>query len=107
MSHIQDDLSQRIRSLERELQAALEDKEHAFRYHWVNGKARFEKEVLSHHSELKSGIKHARRLRSPHSRYTHFFDYGDADDYHRDIERVRSDFVDLRTLTSRAPNQGR
>lgn len=205
MSQIQDDLSQRIQILERELEAALEEKERAFRYRWVAGKARFEKEVLSHHRQLKLGlpsyllhsrilvlltapviylgvipfvlldifllfyqgicfpiygipkvrrgdyvlfdrgqlkylnllerlncaycsyanglcafvaeiaarteqhwcpIKHARRLRSPHSRYTHFFDYGDADDYRRDVEKVRNDFVDLRTLTSPRPKNG-
>lgn len=199
MPQVQEDLLQRIQILERELRAALVEKERAFRYRWVKGKATFEPDVAAHHHKLKLGlpsyilhsrilvlvtapliylgvipfflldiflalyqgicfpiynipkvkradylifdrdrlkylnlverlncayccyanglfayvteigarteqhwcpIKHAQRLRSPHSRYTHFFDYGDADQYRREIENVRSDFVDLRTLTS-------
>jgi len=199
MAHAQEDLYQRIKTLEAELQTALEEKQRAFRYYWVRGKAKFEKEVLSQHRELKywlpsyilhsrflavmtapliyvgffpclfldvfpavyqgvcfriygipkviradyvvfdrarlkylnlverlncaycsyanglcayvteiaarteqhwCPIKHARRLRAPHSRYTQFFDYGNADLYRRQIETVRNDFVDLRTLTA-------
>ncbi|MEP7352598.1 MAG: hypothetical protein ABI824_05145 [Acidobacteriota bacterium] len=202
MPQIQQALSQRIGALEKELRAALEEKEQAFRYSWVKGKARFETEVLAQHKNLKSGllsyvldsrilaivsapviyggvipfalldlflfvfqgicfpiygipkvkrgdyiifdrghlkylnalerlncvfcsygnglfafatevaarteqhwcpIKHSHRLRSPHSRYPHFLDYGDATRYRQESEIVRSDFVDLRTLTSIAP----
>jgi hypothetical protein len=202
MAHVQDDLLQRIKILEKELHTALEGQEHAFRYSWANGKARFEQEALSHHRDLRHAlvpyilhsrllafatapviyagiipfslldlflwiyqaicfpvygipkvkrgdylvfdrgqlkylnllerlncvycsyanglfayatevaarteqhwcpIKHAHRIRSPHSRYTHFFDYGNAEQYSREIETVRSDFVDLRSLTSNAP----
>jgi len=196
---IQEDLAQRIKTLEKELQIALEGKEEAFRYRWAKGKATFEKDVLAEHRKLKAGlvsyvvhsrilavltapiiylgvipfafldfflwifqtvcfpvygvpkvkrgdyvifdrghfkylnlverinciycsygngllaygvevaarteqhwcpIKHARRLRAPHSRYSHFFDYGNAAQYSREIEAVRSDFVDLKSLTS-------
>jgi hypothetical protein len=198
LAETQEDLHQRIKTLQDELQIALEEKERAFRYFWVKGKAKFEEEVLSQHRTLKYGlpsyilhsrflavitapviyfgffpflfldvflaiyqgvcfsvygipkviradyvifdrghlkylnllerlncvycsyanglcayatevvarteqhwcpIKHARRLRAPHSRYTRFFDYGDAGSYQRKIEGVRNDFVDLRTLT--------
>jgi hypothetical protein len=202
MSLIQEDLAERIKTLEKELRAALEDKERAFHYHRVNGKARFDIETLAQHRKLKfalpsyilnsrflvvvsapiiylgvipfamldifltvyqgicfpiygipkarrsdyllfdrgglkylnllerlncaycsyanglSGylieiaarteqhwcpIKHAQRLWSPHSRYSHFFDYGNAEQYRERIDNVRSDFVDLRTLTSSPP----
>src|SRR5258708_3814699 len=53
VAQIQEDLSQRIRSLEKELQAALDEKERAFRYRWERGKAKFEDEVLSQHRKLK------------------------------------------------------
>lgn len=198
MAKAQEDLHRRIKTLEDELETVLEEKERAFRYFWVKGKAKFEHEVLSEHKDLKywlpsyvlhsrflavitapliylgffpfcfldvflaiyqgvcfpvygipkvirsdylifdrghlkylnlverlncaycsyanglcayvteiaarteqhwCPIKHARRLRAPHSRYTRFFDYGDAARYQRRIETVRSDFVDLRTLT--------
>jgi hypothetical protein len=197
VAHIKEDLSQRIRSLEKEIQSALEEKEQAFQYSWERGKAKFEADVLSQHAKLKLGllpylrqsrflailtapliymgmvpfclldlflavfqsicfpvygipkvpradylifdrsqlkyvnilerlncvycsyanglfayateiaarteqhwcpIKHARRLRAPHSRYPHFLDYGDAQRYRDQIETVRSDFVDIRDV---------
>jgi hypothetical protein len=196
----QEYLSTRIKSLEKELEAALEEKERAFQYYWAKGKARFEDAVLAEHRSLKqwlpsyllhssvlayvtapviySGIvpfwlldlfltvyqgicfpvygipkvrredyiifdrarlkylnllerfncwfcsygnglfayaievaarteqhwcpiKHAARLRAPHSRYGHFLDYGDARRYRQEVETVRNDFVDLKTLTSK------
>ncbi len=195
MLQIQDDLTQRIKTLEKELLSALEAREQAFRYRWNQGKAVFERGVLAEHGKLKSGlfsyvfggriwailtapiiylgivpfafvdlflaifqatcfraygipkvrrdsyiifdrghlrylnslerincvycsyvnglfayatevagrteqhwcpIKHALRIRSPHSRYSHFFDYGNATQYVREIEKVRSDFSDLK-----------
>jgi hypothetical protein len=203
VAQIQEDLSARIKCLEKELLAALEEKEQAFRYRWDRGRAKFEKEVLSQHHLLKrwlpsylresrilvvltapliySGvipfalldlflvtyqaicfplygipkvrrsdyvifdrgrlkylnlierlncvycsygngllafaaevsarteqqwcpIKHASRIRSPHSRYSHFFDYGDAQKYSQQIEIVRHDFVDIRSLTPDRPD---
>ena len=200
MTPTQEALSTRIKSLEKELQVALEEKEKAFQYRWAQGKARFSKGVLSEHKDLKhrlpsyllhgrflayvtapiiySGIipfwlldlflivyqgicfpvygipkikrsdyfvfdraslkylnllerfncwfcsygnglfayateiaarteqhwcpiKHAQRIRAPHSRYGHFFDYGDARQYRKEIEIVRNDFVDVKTLTSK------
>jgi hypothetical protein len=202
---IQEDLSQRIRVLEKELQTALAEKEQAFRYRWIKGRAKFEEAALTQHRSLKFGllsyilksrilavlsapiiylgvipfclldlflalfqgvcfpvygvpkvkradyiifdrghlkylnvlerlncaycsyangllayatevaarteqhwcpIKHARRLRAPHSRYPHFFDYGDAQRYQQQVERVRGDFVDLLSLTSNKPDSG-
>jgi hypothetical protein len=194
MLQIQDDLTQRIKTLEKELLSALEAREEAFRYRWNQGRAIFEREILTEHQKLKSGlvsyllhsrilailtapviyvgvipfafldlflfvfqatcfraygipkvrrgnyiifdrghlkylnflerincvycsyanglfayatevagrteqhwcpIKHALRIRAPHSRYSHFFDYGNAAQYAREIEKVRSDFSDL------------
>ncbi len=200
MTQIEEVLSSRIKSLEKELRVAVEEKEKAFQYHLANGKARFAKAVLSEHrshkhwlpSYLLQGrflayvtapiiyggivpfclldlflivyqgicfpvygipkvkrsdyfifdraqlkylnllerfncwycsygnglfaygteiaarteqhwcpIKHAQRLRAPHSRYGHFLDYGDAKEYRQKVETVRSDFVDVRSLTSK------
>ncbi len=201
MTPIQEDLSARIRSLEKELKIALGDKEKIFKYRWAHGKARFEEAMLAEHGSFKVGlpsyllqsrlmafatapaiyvgivpfalldlfllffqgicfpvynvpkvrradyvifdrgrlrylnllerlncvycsyangllayaaevaarteqhwcpIKHASRLRAPHSRYSHFVDYGDARSYSEQVERVR-DFVDLRSLTNKPP----
>ncbi len=203
MAQIKEDLLQRVRSLEKELEAALEDKERAFRYHWDHGKARFEAEAIAQHRKLKQWlpsyiwhsrllalltapmiyvgivpfvlldlflavyqaicfpvygvpkvrradylifdrgrlqylnllerlncvycsyanglfaygtevaarteqhwcpIKHASRLRAPHSRYSHFFDYGNADQYQRQVEQVRTDFVDVRSIAPIRPD---
>jgi len=203
MRQIQEDLSARIHSLEKELTAALEENEQAFRYSWERGKATFQEGVLAEQRKLKKWlptyirdsrflavltapviyigiipfcvldlflafyqgicfpvygipkvrradyivfdrgglkylnllerlncvycsygngvlaygtevaarteqhwcpIKHARRMRSPHSRYPLFFDFGDAPKYCRQLETVRNDFVDLRSLTSSQPD---
>ena len=203
VAQIQEDLSQRIRALEKELQSVLGEKEREFRYHWDHGKAKFEEEVLTEHRKLKAWlpsyirdsrflviatapviylgfipfllldlfllffqgicfpiygiprvrradylifdrgrlkylnllerfncfycsyanglcaylaevaarteqhwcpIKHARRLRAPHSRYSHFFDYGDAQQYSQQVETIRNDFVDIRSLTPAPPD---
>ena len=200
MTPIQEDLASRIKSLEKELQSVLAEKEQAFEYQWTKGKARFEESVLQKHRTHKtwlptyllqgrflayltapiiySGIvpfglldlfltiyqgicfpvygvpkvrradyivydraglkylnllerlnclycsygngviaygaevagrteqhwcpiKHASRIRSPHSRYSHFFDYGDAEQYCEKVETVRNDFVDVRSLTAK------
>jgi hypothetical protein len=53
---IQADLSQRIKSLEKELQSALEEKERAFRYRWIQGRARFEDGALAEHRKLKQRL---------------------------------------------------
>jgi hypothetical protein len=53
---IQEVLSSRIKSLEKELKVALDEKEKAFQYHWAHGKARFEEHVLAEHRDLKHGL---------------------------------------------------
>ena len=58
-----------------------------------------EREIAARAEQHWCPIKHAQRLRSPHSRYGHFFDYGDARDYSKQVETVRNDFVDVKTLT--------
>jgi hypothetical protein len=64
-----------------------------------NGVLAFGVEVAARTEQHWCPIKHAQRLRAPHSRYSHFFDYGDAEQYSRNIETVRNDFVDVRSLT--------
>ena len=208
MAHIHDVLAERIKTLEKELEAALEAKEQRFQFAWAKGKVKFEEAVLAEHRKLKSSlasyiidsrfmailtapviymgivpfvlldlflvtfqaicfpvygipkvkredyfifdrgrlkylnlierinciycsygnalfayaveisgrteqhwcpIKHARRLRASHSRYGHFLDHGNAVQYREQIDTVRNDFVDVRTLTPNLtdpPNQG-
>jgi hypothetical protein len=63
-----------------------------------NGVLAFGAEVAARTEQHWCPIKHAARLRAPHSRYSHFFDYGDAQRYSREVETVRNDFVDLRSI---------
>ncbi len=199
MAHVYDELTKRIKTLEKELEAALDAKERTVQFRWVKGKVEFEEAILAEHRKLKSSlaryvldstvltiltapviyigivpfllldlflvvyqaicfpvygipkvkradhyifdrgalkylnlverinciycsygnglfayarevsarteqhwcpIKHARRLQGAHSRYGHFLDYGNAPQYREQIDIVRNDFVDLRTLTS-------
>jgi hypothetical protein len=201
VAHARDEITSRIRALEKELESAREEMERTFQFRWLKGKVQFEASVLAEHRRLRSSlrryildssilailtapviyigvvpfllldlflafyqticfpvygipkakrsdylvfdrgrlgylnlverincaycsygnglfawareisarteqhwcpIKHARRLREAHSRYPHFVDYGNADQYRREIDTVRSDFVDIRTLTQPA-----
>jgi transcription elongation factor GreA len=78
MTQVKEDLAQRIRTLEKELQIALEEKERAFRYRWDHGKAKFEGAALSEHRQLKrwlpTYILHSRflaLLTAPHLCWIH------------------------------------
>ena len=66
-----------------------------------NGLLAYGAEISARTEQHWCPIKHARRMRVPHSRYSHFFDYGDAMGYRQEIEKVRNDFVDVRTLTEK------
>jgi len=68
---------------------------------YANGMCAYVTEVAARTEQHWCPIKHARRIRSPHSRYGHFLDYGNAEQYREGVEAVRSDFVDVRSLTRR------
>jgi hypothetical protein len=50
-----------------------------------NGVAGYFREVAARTEEYWCPIKHARRIKSPHSKYHNFADYGDADGYRAKI----------------------
>ena len=62
---------------------------------YANGLCAYVTEIAARTEQHWCPIKHARRLASPHSRYPHFFEYGDAAKYHDQIESIRKDFGDL------------
>jgi hypothetical protein len=64
-----------------------------------NGVLAYGVEIAARTEQHWCPIKHAKRLRAPHSRYGHFFDYGDAQKYSQQVETARNDFVDIKTLT--------
>jgi len=66
-----------------------------------NGVLAYGVEVSARTEQHWCPIKHAQRLRAPHSRYSHFFEYGEAKRYREQVETVRNDFVDLKSLTAK------
>jgi len=72
---------------------------------YANGLFAYATEVAARTEQHWCPIKHARRVRAPHSRYGHFFDYGSAEGYRSGIDTVRNDFVDLKSLRSGSTRQ--
>jgi hypothetical protein len=63
---------------------------------YVNGLMAYVTEIAGRTEQYWCPIKHAMRLKTMHSRYPHFLDYGDAEAYRKRIEQVRCDFADLK-----------
>lgn len=63
---------------------------------YVNGLIAWVQEVTGRTEQYWCPIKHAIHLRTAHSRYGHFMDYGDAEDYRKRLEEVRHEFADLK-----------
>ncbi|MEY4483026.1 MAG: hypothetical protein RL693_478 [Verrucomicrobiota bacterium] len=62
---------------------------------YVNGVLACASEVAARTEQFWCPIKHALRMKSMHSRYRFFFEYGDAETYRRQIETVRRSFEDI------------
>ena len=73
-------LLERIHQLEQELLAEIHKTEAQFSYELRDKKAHFTAAIA---------------LKTRHSRYAHFLDFGDAEQYRQRIEQVRRDFTDL------------
>jgi hypothetical protein len=58
---------------------------------YANGLLAHVREVASRTEEYWCPIKHARRVLGLHARYGSFVDYGDADGYRHDLERLRAE----------------
>lgn len=62
---------------------------------YFNGLIAYVQEIAGRTEQHWCPIKHARRPRTVHSRYSRFFEYGDAEAFRREVEQVRRDFGDL------------
>ena len=62
---------------------------------YANGIFAYVTEVAARTEQYWCPIKHALRMKGVHSRYHHFFEYGDAESYRTRVEQVRRDFKDL------------
>jgi 5-methylcytosine-specific restriction endonuclease McrA len=63
---------------------------------YVNGAIAYVQEIAGRTEQHWCPIKHAVRLKTMHSRYSRFLDYGDAEAYRQRIEKIRRDFEDLK-----------
>lgn len=62
---------------------------------YFNGLIAFVQEVAARTEQYWCPIKHARNLAAVHSRYKNFIDYGNAEEYRKDFQKIRRDFSDL------------
>ncbi|BCS89135.1 hypothetical protein [Pseudodesulfovibrio sediminis] len=62
---------------------------------YFNGLMSFVREVAARTEQYWCPVRHARPLKSVHSRYKTFFDYGDAEGYRDGLEEVRKKFDDV------------
>jgi hypothetical protein len=56
---------------------------------YATGLLAYVREVTARTEQYWCPIKHAQRIRAPHSRYRHFVDYGDAEGYKRELPVLR------------------
>lgn len=61
---------------------------------YVNGVIAYVREIAARTEQYWCPIKHARRIRNPHSRYAAFSDYGDAQNYASESLRLRKQVTD-------------
>jgi cellulose synthase/poly-beta-1,6-N-acetylglucosamine synthase-like glycosyltransferase len=68
------------------------EKFNCFYCSYGNGLAAYFREIAARTEQYWCPIKHARRIRSAHSRYPRFFEFGDAESYLKGLERIRDEF---------------
>jgi ElaB/YqjD/DUF883 family membrane-anchored ribosome-binding protein len=66
---------------------------------YTNGVLAYVQEIAGRTEQYRCPIKHAIGLKTRHSRYSYFLDFGDAEQYRARIEQVRRDFQDLQKKT--------
>lgn len=64
---------------------------------YANGLFSYAKVIAGRTEQFWCPIKHAQRVHTPHTRYTRFFDYGDAQAYRTELERVRRELLEKDT----------
>lgn len=63
---------------------------------YFNGVISYVQEVAARTEQYWCPIKHARKIKIIHSRYKKFFEYGDADNYRKNFQKLRKDFEDMK-----------
>jgi len=65
---------------------------------YFNGLIAYIREIAGRTEQYWCPIKHARRASGFHSRYSRFLEYGDAEGYRQELDKVRHAFEDLQTV---------
>ena len=63
---------------------------------YFNGLVAWVQEVAARTEQYWCPVKHARKLKTMHSRYKNFLDYGDAKAYKKRFQEVRRNFSDIK-----------
>jgi hypothetical protein len=63
---------------------------------YVNGLFAYLQEIAGRTEQFWCPIKHAKHIKTLHSRYQKFAGYGDAKTYRSNVEEIRRDFKDLK-----------
>ncbi len=63
---------------------------------YFNGLIAYVQEIAGRTEQYWCPIKHARKLKTFHTRYYKFMEYGDCRDYQKRLKALRQDFDDLR-----------
>ncbi|HUB66317.1 MAG TPA: hypothetical protein VL981_02385 [Candidatus Methylacidiphilales bacterium] len=63
---------------------------------YFNGLIAYVQEIAGRTEQNWCPIKHAMRMKTMHSRYQYFLDYGDAEQYRKRLSEVRQAFEDLK-----------
>lgn len=67
---------------------------------YVNGLIAYVQEIAGRTEQYWCPIKHAIRMKTMHSRYKYFLDYGDAEQYRQRLDEVTKAFDDLKKKES-------
>ncbi len=74
----------------------LIEKINCFYCGYFNGLIAYVQEIAARTEQYWCPIKYARKLSTFHSRYYKFIEYGDSEEYHKKLEKIRKDFSDLK-----------
>jgi hypothetical protein len=73
---------------------------------YVNGILGYFTEIAARTEQHWCPIKHAGCVKCMHSRYRKFVDYGDAEDYTKNVESIRRDYADIREADAKEAAAG-
>ena len=60
---------------------------------YSSGLSGYAREIIARTEQYFCPIKHARKILNSHSRYKHFLEYGDAENFHNKVEELRAELA--------------